>query len=169
MRSTNILALIVCVGLAAPAVTAQNQKPVATTGKGASAAPAGQAPRTIDIVANDQMQYSIKTITARPGEVLRIRVISRGSIPKVAMAHNVVLLKPGTDINKFLTVGAPHRATDFIAPEMKAMVIAQTPFAGPGEAVQVIFTVPAKPGRYPYICTFAGHFMAGMQGVLIVK
>ena len=138
MRSTNIPALIIWMGITAAAVTAQGQRPVATTGKGASTTPAGQAPRTIDIIGNDQMQYSIKTITAKPGEVIRIRVISRGTIPKVAMAHNVVVLKPGTDINRFLTVGAPHRATDFIAPEMKNMVIAQTPFAGPGEAVPVL-------------------------------
>ena len=115
------------------------------------------------------MKYSVTTITARPGELIRIRMISRGTIPKVAMAHNVVVVKPGLDLNKFLTAGAPHRATDFIAPELQNSVIAQTPFAGPGEATQVVFTVPAKPGRYPYLCTFAGHFMAGMQGTLIVK
>lgn len=167
MRLTNILALITCMSVAAPPLMAQGQKTVAATARGATAA--GQAPRTVDIIGNDEMQYSVKTITARPGEVLRIRLVSRGTLPKVAMAHNVVVLKPGTDVNKFVAVGAPHRATDFIAPEMQNLVIAQTPFAGPGEAVQVVFTVPPKPGRYPYVCTFAGHVMAGMQGVLIVK
>ena len=143
-------------------VLAQASKPVATTGK------AG-APRTIDILANDEMKWNVTTITARPGEPLRVRLISRGTVPKVAMAHNFVLVKPGTDINKFLTVGAPHRATDFIAPEMQNLVIAKTTFAGPGEAVQVVFNAPTKPGRYTYLCTFAGHYQAGMQGVLIVK
>ena len=31
------------------------------------------------------------------------------------------------------------------------------------------FTVPAKPGRYPFVCTFSGHFQAGMKGTLIVS
>jgi azurin len=162
MRLTKILFLCLFTLSATSALMAQGTKPVPTSGKAA-------APRTIDIFGNDEMKYSLTTITARPGEQIRIRMISRGTLPKVAMAHNVVFVKPGTDLNKFLAAGAPHRATDFIAPEMQNLVIAQTPFAGPGEATQVVFTVPAKPGRYPFLCTFAGHFMAGMQGTLIVK
>jgi uncharacterized cupredoxin-like copper-binding protein len=52
---------------------------------------------------------------------------------------------------------------------MNGAVIAKTPFAGPGETVQAVFTVPAKPGKYPFICTFAGHYQAGMKGTLVVK
>ena len=127
------------------------------------------APRTIDIVANDEMKYSVTTITAKPGEQLRVRLIARGVIPKIAMAHNFVLLKPGTNQLKFLEAGAMFRELDFIAPAMKDNVIAKTALAGVGETVQVVFTVPSKPGNYPYLCTFAGHFQAGMKGVLIVK
>jgi len=29
--------------------------------------------------------------------------------------------------------------------------------------------VPAAPGSYPYVCTFPGHFVAGMKGNLVVK
>jgi azurin len=166
MRLKKILVLGLFAIAASTPTLAQTAKPVATSGK---ATTGKAAPRTIDIIGNDEMKYSVTTITARPGELMRIRMISRGTLPKVAMAHNVVVVKPGTDANKFLTLGAPHRATDFITPEMQNLVIAQTPFAGPGEAVQVVFTAPTKPGRYPYFCTFAGHFMAGMQGVLIVK
>ncbi|HVL69044.1 MAG TPA: plastocyanin/azurin family copper-binding protein [Vicinamibacterales bacterium] len=161
MRLTKILFLGLFMLSTSGALVAQGPKPVATSGKAAI--------RTIDIIGNDEMQYSVKTITASPGEQIRIRMISRGVLPKVAMAHNVVVLQPGTDITRFLNAGAPHRDTDFVAPQFKQQVIAQTPMAGPGETVQVVFTVPAKPGRYPYICTFAGHYMAGMQGVLIVK
>ena len=31
------------------------------------------------------------------------------------------------------------------------------------------FTVPKVAGKYPYLCSFAGHFAAGMSGVLLVK
>jgi azurin len=130
---------------------------------------AADPPRTIDIIATDDMKYSVTTITAKPGEPLRIRLAAKGKIPKIAMAHNFVLLKPATDILKLLKDGAPSRDTDFIPAPMMSSVIAKTVFAGPGEAVQVIFTAPAKPGKYPYICTFAGHYQAGMKGTLVVK
>lgn len=135
----------------------------------AAVAASADPTRSVDIIGSDDMKYSITTVTARRGETLRIRLISKGTIPKVAMAHNVVVLKLGTDVLKLLKDGAPHRGTDFIPPAMMGAVIAKTPFAGPGETVEVTFTVPSKPGQYPFLCTFAGHYQAGMKGTLIVK
>jgi azurin len=125
--------------------------------------------RTIDIVGTDDMKYSVTTITAKPGEQIRVRLMAKGKIPKVAMSHNFVLLKLGTNLDKFVNEGAPHRQTDFIAPSMAGSVIAKTALAGPGETVTVTFTVPSKPGNYPYLCTFPGHYQAGMKGTLVVK
>jgi azurin len=125
--------------------------------------------RTIDIVATDDMKYSVNTIEAEPGEKLRIRLESKGVIPKVAMAHNVVVLELTTDIDTLLKEGAPYRDSDFIPPAMEKNVIAKTALAGPGERVQITFTVPETPGDYPYLCTFAGHYQAGMKGMLLVK
>jgi azurin len=134
-----------------------------------SAAKGADPARVIGIVATDDMKYSVTTINAKPGETITIRLMSKGVIPKVAMAHNVVVLKLGTDVLKLLKDGAPFRDTDFIPPAMKSAVIAKTAFAGVGETVQVTFKVPSKPGNYPYICTFAGHYQAGMKGTLVVK
>lgn len=130
---------------------------------------AADPPRTVDIVATDDMKFSVTTIGARAGEQIRIRLAVKGTMPKIVMAHNVVVLKIGTDVAKLVLDGAAHRATDFIPPAMTGSVIAKTPLAGPGETVQVVFAAPAKPGRYPFICTFAGHYQAGMKGVLVVK
>jgi azurin len=132
-------------------------------------ATAADPARVVAIVATDDMKYSVTTINAKPGETITIRLMAKGVIPKIAMAHNVVVLKLGTDVLKLLKDGAPHRDTDFIPPAMKEAVIAKTRFAGAGETVQVTFKVPAKPGNYPYICTFAGHHQAGMKGTLVVK
>lgn len=130
---------------------------------------AGRDPvRTIDIVATDDMKYSLNSITAEPGEEIRIRLQARGVIPKVAMAHNVVVLELDTDIDTLLKEGGPFRESDFIPPTMANKVIAKTALAGPGELVQVTFTVPETPGEYPFLCTFAGHYQAGMKGTLIV-
>jgi azurin len=125
--------------------------------------------RTIDIVATDDMKYSLTAITAEPGETLRIRLVAKGVIPKVAMAHNVVVLELDTDIDALLKEGAPYRENDFVPPSMARQVIAKTALAGAGERVQVTFTVPTTPGDYPFLCTFAGHYQAGMKGTLSVK
>lgn len=128
-----------------------------------------QSPRTIEIVATDDMKWNVSRITAKPGEALRIKLTSKGTIPKVAMAHNFVLLAGGTNAQKFIDAGASDRATDFIAPAMKAQVLAASRFAGPGETVYINFKAPAKAGSYTYLCTFSGHFQAGMKGLLVVK
>lgn len=125
--------------------------------------------RTVEIIATDDMKYSVNRIAASRGEQLRIRLTSKGTIPKIAMAHNVVVLKLGTNELKFITAGAPNRASDFIASEMKDRVLAATPLAGPGEVVEVTFKVPSTTGTYPFVCTFPGHFQAGMKGTLVVK
>jgi azurin len=125
--------------------------------------------RTIEIVGTDDMKYSVTRIDATPGEKLRIRLVSKGVLPKMAMAHNVVVVKLETDIELMLKEGAPYRENDFIPPSMQQLVIAKAHFAGAGERVQVTFTVPDTPGDYPFLCTFAGHYQAGMKGTLIVK
>jgi azurin len=148
-------------------VRAQTPKP---SGGAAAKAPAVKgAVRTIDIVGTDQMKWDVTTIPAKRNEQLRVRLMSKGTMPKIAMAHNFVLLKLAASPVKFITAGAQARATDFIAPETKDQVIAATPLAGAGETVEVTFKVPGVAGSYPFVCTFPGHFQAGMRGTLEVK
>jgi azurin len=128
-----------------------------------------QAPRVVELAGSDDMKYSVTTITAKPGEQIKIRLSPKGAMPKIAMSHNFVLLKAGTDAAAFVNAGVAARATDFIAPDKKAMVLANTTLAGNGETVEVTFKAPTAPGTYPYVCTFPGHFAAGMKGTLIVK
>jgi len=139
----------------------------AQTARGKAAA-AAAAPRTVTLTANDKMQFSAQTIEARPGEQLRVVLKNVGSMPKLAMAHNFVVLKPGTDAAAFVSAGAMERDSGYIDPEQKDKVIAATPLSGPGESVEVTFTVP-KAGKYAYVCTFPGHFAAGMSGTLVVR
>jgi azurin len=130
---------------------------------------AQKAPRVIEMSAGDDMKYSVTEIAAKPGEALRIHLTPKGTMPKVAMAHNVVILKIGTDQMAFTTAAANARATNFIPPELKAKVIAASALAGNGESIDFDFTAPKVRGKYPYVCTFPGHFVAGMKGTLTVK
>ena len=100
---------------------------------------------------------------------MRIRLTAKGVMPKIAMAHNVVVLKKAADAAAFATAAASARATDFIPAANKGDVIAHTGLAGNGETVEVTFKVPAAAGSYPFLCTFPGHFVVGMKGNLVVK
>ena len=125
--------------------------------------------RVVNITGNDAMKYNVTTIAAHPGESLRIVLKNVGSMPKIAMAHNVVILKPGTDGAAFVTAGIASRETEFIAPSAKADILAATALAGAGETVEVTFKVPAKPATYPFVCTFPGHYSVGMHGTIVAK
>ena len=163
-----ILPMLVMLAPAPPAQTpstTEKEKPKAAA---AGAAKTGAA-RTIEITGGDDMKYSLTKIAAKRGETIRIVLKSVGTMPKVAMAHNVVVLTPDADQIKFSQAGMMARATDFIPPDLKGQVVAATKLAGPGETVEVTFKVPAKAGAYPFLCTFPGHFAAGKKGQLDVK
>jgi len=172
--------------LAAPAAaqTPATQKPAAPATKpaGATQKPSTEKPstdkpgaaaakgvRTVELVGTEDMKFSLTTITAKPGEQLRVRLVAKGSMPKIAMAHNFVLLQKKASPVDFATAAMQARATDFIPAEKKADVVAHTALAGAGETVEITFKVPASAGDYPYLCTFPGHFQAGMRGTLTVK
>ena len=47
-------------------------------------------------------------------------------------------------------------------------VLFYTDIVEPKQEFSISFRVPDAPGRYPYLCTFPGHWMV-MNGVLIVE
>ena len=73
----------------------------ASIAAGSSSLLAAAAPREIEITANDQMKFSLAAIEAKAGEQLKVTLKNIGTLPKEAMGHNWVLLKPGTDLNAF--------------------------------------------------------------------
>jgi azurin len=150
---------------AAAAIAGAAAVSAATGGAPPKAAETG---RVVTINATDAMKFDPATIAAKPGERLRVVLKGVGVMPKIAMAHNFVILKPGTDTAAFVNASAMARP-DFIAPALKAQVLVSTTLAGAGETVSTDVVAPAKPGQYTFICTFPGHFNGGMKGVLVVK
>ena len=136
------------------------------------AAPAA-APRLVVLTAGDpvgdKMTYSRNSIAVKPGEKIKLRLVSTGQLPRTVMTHNWVLLTLGSDPKKFADAAALAVSTAYIPAALKGQIVAKTDMVGPGEQAEVIFTVPSKPGTYPFLCTFAGHFAAGMNGTLVVK
>jgi azurin len=158
-----LAAVIVVTATAVSGIGAQ------TPAKKATPPSKGAAGRIIQITGDDTMKYNVVSIAAKPGEQLTIRLTNKGTMPKLASAHNFVLLKLGTKVSTFTMAAGMAQATDYIPsdPKNKALVLASTKLAGPGETVEVTFKAPAAPGAYDYLCSFPGHF-ATMVGKLTI-
>lgn len=128
-----------------------------------------QAGRTINLTGNDSLQYSLTTITAKPGEKLTVVLRTMSMQPAAQMAHNFVILKPGTNIDQFAMMAGMARDHGYIPPQFKAQILISTDMVGANEVTKATFTAPTKPGTYTYFCTYPAHFSGGMKGVLIVK
>ncbi len=169
-RSCLVALLALSVPVATSQLSAQTPAPAKpAAAKPATAKPAAGAARTIELTGGDDMKFNTADITAKRGETIRIQLKNVGTLPKMAMAHNVVVLTPTAKVVEFATAAAMARDTEFVPAAMKADVVASTALAGPGETVEVTFKVPAAAGSYPFICSFPGHFTAGMKGTLAVK
>ncbi len=80
-------------------------------------------------------------------------ILAEGSLEKVGLAADKLAQDPnGADRNYI--------------PRMPE-VLQATALVNPSEKVILRFTAPDKPGEYPYICTFPGHWRI-MQGVMKV-
>lgn len=133
----------------------------------AKAAPAG-AVKTFTLTGSDNMRFTPAVIRVKAGDKVKVTLKSVSALPKMAMAHNFVLLKAGVDAAAVATAGSTARDTGFVSPKSKAQIIVASGLAGGGESVTVEFTAPAA-GKYQFICTFPAHFQAGMVGQLIVE
>ena len=118
-----------------------------------------------NLTGGDDMKYNLTTIEAKPGEMIHVVLKNVGTVPKIAMAHNFVLLALAADPVEFTKAAMMAQATDYIPADQKAKVLASTKLAGPGETVEVSFKAPAKAGTYNYLCTFPGHYVR-MYGVV---
>lgn len=115
------------------------------------------------------MKFDVASITAAPGESIKVVLTNACVLPKTVMGHNWVLLKPGTDRAAFANVAAPEAASGYIPENQKDKIEAFVGLLGPNETGEVVFTAPTAPGEYPYVCTFPAHCAIGMKGVLVVK
>jgi azurin len=160
-----------CPPVALAQVKAPQAKPASPAGAQAPAPKpsAGAAARTIELQGSDNLKYTPSTITAKPGETIRVVLKTISNMPKMAMSHNFVLLGAKVDVTSFVNDSLRAGATKYIPVARKADILASTGLAGKGETVEVTFTAPKAPGTYTFVCTFPGHFAGGMKGTLTVK
>ncbi|MFN8567823.1 MAG: plastocyanin/azurin family copper-binding protein [Kouleothrix sp.] len=131
---------------------------------GGAAAPAGGGATSLNVsTAGEQLQFAPANLTAAPGDVKL--TFKNGSS---AQKHNWVLVKGGDDVAAKVDeegVGAGD-AKGYI-PDDKANILANTKLLNGGESDSI--TAKVEAGTYTFLCTFPGHYAAGMKGTLTVK
>ncbi len=125
--------------------------------------------KTVEIEGKNSLRFSKEAITAKAGEEITVKLTNNSKLPAAAMAHNWVLIKKDADAQKLDEAASSAKANDYIPKDMSDQIIAHTGLVGGGESDSVTFKAPTEPGEYTYICTFPGHFAAGMKGTLTVK
>ncbi|MBI2513463.1 MAG: azurin [Opitutae bacterium] len=144
------------------------KKDDAASSAGGSAASAS-AVATLELTANDSMKFSATRFEVKAGQDVKVILTNIGSMPKLAMGHNFVLLKKGADVEAFDKAAVGAAATEHIPANMQDQIIAHTKLLGPKQTDEITFKAPSEPGEYTFICSFPAHFQAGMKGVLVVK
>jgi putative heme-binding domain-containing protein len=122
--------------------------------------------RELRIASRDNLQFSTKTLEAVAGERIKLTFENPDVVP-----HNWALIRPGTlakigDMTNRL-VNDPDAYLRHYVPESDD-VICYTDIVNPKDESTIYFVAPKEPGRYPFLCTFPGHWMV-MNGDLVVK
>ncbi|MEX0681418.1 MAG: plastocyanin/azurin family copper-binding protein [Balneolales bacterium] len=125
--------------------------------------------RTIHVKGTDNMKFDVSLIEAKPGEQIKIIFETVSNMPKESMAHNLAIIDLDVDLDAFAMASMMARDNMYIAPEFESGIIARTEMIGGGETSSIEFTVPETPGDYDYVCTFPGHYLSGMVGILRVQ
>lgn len=113
-----------------------------------------------------QLSFNVPSFTVKAGKSYRFILENPDH-----MLHNFVITKPG----KAVAVGEmsdamasqPDAMAKHYIPETDLVLFA-TPQIAHGEKFEKEFTTPTQPGKYPFICTFPGHWRV-MKGVMVVE
>lgn len=122
---------------------------------------------TLEIEANDQMQFNLTELKAVAGQEITLVLKNVGKMSKTVMGHNVIILKSGTDVAEYAKKAMAAKDTEYVPTSDSESVIAYTKLTGGGETDTIKFTIAEK-GIYDFICSFPGHY-ALMKGKLIIE
>jgi len=121
----------------------------------------------IELQANENMRFDKEMFKIKTGKKIRLIFKNTGARSNTAMAHNVVILKEGTDIADFADAVHNAKNEQYVPSSVGSLVIAHTKLVSGGDSDEVNFTI-SQPGIYDYICSFPGHW-GTMQGKIVAE
>jgi len=134
---------------------------------GLATTPLMAAECSIEVDANDAMQFNTKSITVpKTCKTFEVTLKHTGKLPVTAMGHNWVL-STAADEAGVIADGAKAGAANSYEKPDDSRIIAHTKLIGGGESDTTKFDVSKlKAGEnYAFYCTFPGH-AALMKGTL---
>lgn len=121
---------------------------------------AGCAEGAVAMTVRDNMFFAQNDITVDAGKILAIDFTNTSRLP-----HNIVIIdgdmSVATDVNRNAI-----NQMDYL-PQHPA-VVASMPMVMPNQTGSITWA-STQPGTYLFICTYPGHFDAGMYGTITVK
>ncbi|HLJ96100.1 MAG TPA: DUF6797 domain-containing protein [Gemmataceae bacterium] len=122
--------------------------------------------RSITMEAGQNLSFEPRLFRVRAGETIKLTFSNPDVVP-----HNWVLVRPGGlerigDLANKL-VADPAAVTRHYVPRSDD-VLCYTDIVPPRERFTIYFRAPSQRGRYPYLCSFPGHWMV-MNGQMIVE
>jgi glucose/arabinose dehydrogenase/azurin len=126
----------------------------------------GLAVRTIRITALvAQMKFDVEQFAVAPGEEVEIVLVNADHMP-----HNLLVTKPGkledVSLKAEAMASQPDAFQRNFIPETPDVLHA-TKLVNHDEIARLRFTAPTAKGKYPYVCTFPGHWRT-MNGTMDV-
>jgi len=113
----------------------------------------------------EKLKYDLSEFTVKAGKKFTLRFENPDNMP-----HNIVFIQQGAKEEVGLLADKmaadPEAAKNHYVPHSSKVLFA-TPIVDDHAKVTLEFTAPAKPGEYPFICTFPGHWRV-MQGIMKV-
>jgi azurin len=122
--------------------------------------------RRITIEAGKNLTFSPTSFTVKAGEPIRLTFVNPDVVP-----HNWALIRPGTlpkvgDLANKLVAEVDAATRHYIPKSDDVLVYVDV--TEPNNASTISFHAPKVKGKYPYLCTFPGHWMV-MNGIMTVE
>ncbi|MGB0993261.1 MAG: DUF7133 domain-containing protein, partial [Akkermansiaceae bacterium] len=115
----------------------------------------------------ERIMFDQTTLKVKAGQPVKLTVNNPD-----ATQHNLLILAKGTPIQEIGEAANnmardPNAAKKHYIPKDKR-ILHHTRLLDPHSSQTLRFIAPKTPGKYPYVCTFPGHWTV-MKGVLIVE
>ena len=122
--------------------------------------------RPITLETGTNLSFATRSFRVAAGEPIALTLSNPDVVP-----HNWALVKPGTmqRVGQLANrlISDPQAAVRQYIPQTDDVLV-YTDIVLPRGKFTVYFHAPKQPGRYPYLCTFPGHWLV-MNGEMIVE